>query len=164
MSGRAIMKLDKTDLAILNILQKEGRLPIAELATRIHLTTSPCSDRVKRLEKLGIIESYQACLSVEKLGLPLVIFIHVSLDQSNMSIFTQFAEVANEISEIEECYSVTGDFDVTLKIRVKDIAEFQDFMATKFLELPGIIRSRSEVLIKQFKKAFGVNLERVNCS
>lgn len=158
------MKLDKTDLAILNILQKEGRLPIAELATRIHLTTSPCSDRVKRLEKSGIIESYRACLSVEKLGLPLVVFIHVSLNQTSMSIFKQFAKVANEISEIEECYSVTGDFDATLKVRLKDIAQFQNFMATKFLDLPGITRSRSEVLIKQFKKSSGVSLDRVDCS
>lgn len=158
------MKLDKTDLAILNILQKEGRVPIAELATRIHLTTSPCSDRVKRLEKLGIIESYQACLSVEKLGLPLVIFIHVSLNQTSKSIFTQFAEMANKINEIEECYSVTGDFDVTLKIRVKDILQFQEFMATKFLQLPGIVRSRSEVLIKQFKKTSGVSLDGADFS
>lgn len=159
-----MMKLDKTDLAILNILQKEGRVPIAELATRIHLTTSPCSDRVKRLEKLGIIESYQACLSVEKLGLPLVIFIHVSLNQTSKSIFTQFAEMANKINEIEECYSVTGDFDVTLKIRVKDILQFQEFMATKFLQLPGIVRSRSEVLIKQFKKTSGVSLDGADFS
>ncbi|PKG97321.1 Lrp/AsnC family transcriptional regulator [Paraglaciecola sp. MB-3u-78] len=158
------MKIDKTDLAILNILQKEGRVPIAELASRIHLTTSPCSDRVKRLEKLGIIESYQACLSVEKLGLPLVIFIHVSLNQTSKSIFKQFAEVTNNMSEIEECYSVTGDFDVTLKIRMKDILQFQEFMATKFLELPGIVRSRSEVLIKQFKKTSGVSLEGADCS
>jgi Lrp/AsnC family leucine-responsive transcriptional regulator len=159
------MKLDTTDIAILNILQKEGRLPIAELAPRIHLTTSPCSDRVKRLEKAGIIEAYQARLSSEKLGLPLVIFIHVSLDQTNNSrIFEEFATQTHDISEIEECYSVTGDFDVTLKVRVKDIAQFQDFMGSKFLELPGIVRSRSEVMIKQFKKASGVSLDNVSCS
>lgn len=156
------MKLDNTDKAILNILQKEGRLPIAELASRIHLTTSPCSDRVKRLEKAGIIEHYQARLSTDKLGLPLVIFIHVSLDQTNNnSIFEEFAAQTHDINEIEECYSVTGDFDVTLKLRVKDIAQFQEFMGSRFLQLPGIVRSRSEVMIKQFKKSSGVSLDGI---
>lgn len=156
-----MIKIDATDVAILTILQREGRIPIAELASRIHLTTSPCSDRVKRLEKSGIIEKYQAQLSTDKLGLPLVVFVHVSLDQTNNShIFETFAEQTLAIDEIEECYSVTGDFDVTLKLRLRDITEFQEFMATKFLSLPGIVRSRSEVMIKQFKSSSTIDPSR----
>ena len=153
------MKLDKIDLEILRILQKEGRLPVAELATRIHLTTSPCSERVKRMEKSGIIESYHACLSAEKLSQALVIFIHISLDQTSMSIFDKFANVASDIDEIEECYSLTGDFDTMLKVRVKDISQYQHFMSTKLPLLPGIIRSKSEVVIKQFKKSSGLHIK-----
>lgn len=157
------MKIDSTDVAILSILQQEGRIPIAELASRIHLTTSPCSERVKRLEKSGVIEQYQAKLSTDKLGLPLVIFVHVSLDQTNNNeIFEEFALQTLVIDEIEECYSVTGDFDLTLKLRLKDIIEFQEFMATKFLTLPGIVRSRSEVMIKQFKSSTMINANRLD--
>ena len=152
------MKLDKTDLEILDILQKEGRLPVAELATRIHLTTSPCAERVKRLEKTGVIESYHANLNAELLSQSLIIFIHISLDQTSMSIFETFAEVAQGINEIEECYSLTGDFDAMIKVRVKDIAKYQEFMSSKLALLPGILRTRSEVVIKQFKKSSGLNL------
>jgi len=152
------MKLDKTDLEILTILQKEGRLPVAELATRIHLTTSPCSERVKRLEKKGVIQSYHARLSADLLEQSLIIFIHVSLDQTSMSIFEKFADTADSINEIEECYSLTGDFDAMIKVRVKDIAKYQDFMSNKLPLLPGILRTRSEVVIKQFKKSSGLSL------
>ncbi len=153
-----VINLDEVDHKILSILQKEGRLPIVELAKRIHLTTTPCSDRVKRLECEGLINHYSAVISPEKLGLNLIIFIHVRLDQNSMMVFENFANAISAIDAIEECYSLTGEFDMMLKVRVADMSDYQMFMANNLPHLPGIIQSRSEVVIKEFKRFEGFQL------
>ncbi len=149
--------LDRTDLEILRILQKNGRLSIVELAKKVHLTTSPCSDRVKKLEKEGYIHGYHADISAEKLGLDVQVFIHIRLDQSNFSVFDRFAKAINLMPEIEECYSLSGDFDAMIKIRVKNMKAYQSFMSSKLGTLPGVIQTRSEVVIQEHKTSFGIN-------
>ena len=153
--------LDRTDREILRILIKNGRLSMVELAKQVHLTTSPCSDRVKRLEKEGYIQGYHAEVSTEKLGLDVVVFIHVRLDQSSFSVFDKFSKAINLIPEIEECYSLSGDFDAMIKVRVKDMKAYQLFMSQKLGTLPGVIQTRSEVVIAEHKKCFGINPELV---
>ncbi len=102
------MHLDRVDQQILRILHDKGRLPVVELAKMVNLTTSPCSDRVKRLEKEGYIKGYHAELNAEKLGLDVQVFIHIRLDQTSFSIFERFAEAVRDVPEIEECYSLSG--------------------------------------------------------
>ncbi|PAR70584.1 Lrp/AsnC family transcriptional regulator, partial [Vibrio metoecus] len=85
------MSLDRVDRDILRILHTKGRLPVVELAKLVNLTTSPCSERVKRLEKEGYIRGYHADLDPGKLGLDVQVFIHIRLDQSSFSIFERFA-------------------------------------------------------------------------
>ncbi|NMS52396.1 Lrp/AsnC family transcriptional regulator, partial [Vibrio parahaemolyticus] len=85
-------QLDRIDLHILRVLHSRGRIPVVELAKLINLTTSPCSDRVKRLEKEGYINGYHAELNAEKLGLDVQVFIHIRLDQTSFSIFDKFAK------------------------------------------------------------------------
>lgn len=149
--------LDRTDREILRILINNGRLSMVELAKQVHLTTSPCSDRVKRLEKEGYIKGYHAEVNTEKLGLDVQVFIHVRLDQSSFSIFDKFSRAINLVSEIEECYSLSGDFDAMIKVRVKDMKSYQIFMSQKLGTLPGVIQTRSEVVIQEHKKCFGIN-------
>ncbi|RXJ73675.1 AsnC family transcriptional regulator [Veronia nyctiphanis] len=149
--------LDKTDIEILRILQENGRLPVVELAKRVNLTTTPCSERVKRLEREGYISGYRAELSAEKLGFEVVVFIHIRLDQTNFSIFEKFALAAELMPEIEECYSLSGDFDTMIKVRVKNIKQYQHFMSVKLAQLPGIIQTRSEIVIDEHKRGHGLN-------
>jgi len=150
-------QLDRTDKEILRILVNNGRLSMVELAKQVHLTTSPCSDRVKRLEKEGYIKGYHAEVCTEKLGLDVQVFIHVRLDQSSFSIFEKFSKAINLLPEVEECFSLSGDFDAMIKIRVKDMKAYQGFMSQKLGTLPGVIQTRSEVVIAEHKKCFGVN-------
>ncbi len=151
------MELDRIDREILRQLHLKGRLSMVELAKLVNLTTSPCSDRVKRLEKEGYISGYHAELNPEKLGLDVQVFIHIRLDQTSFSIFDKFAQAADNMPEIEECYSLSGDFDTMIKVRVKDMKAYQHFMSTKLATLPGVIQTRSEVVIEETKSGFGVN-------
>ncbi|WP_375748902.1 Lrp/AsnC family transcriptional regulator [Vibrio sp. HN007] len=153
--------LDRTDLEILRVLHSKGRISMVELAKQVHLTTSPCSDRVKRLEKEGYIKGYHAELNAEKLGLDVQVFIHIRLDQSSFSIFDKFAKEVDLMPEIEECYSLSGDFDAMIKVRVKDMKAYQSFMSTKLGSLPGVIQTRSEVVIQEHKISFGINPEQI---
>ncbi|EHK8983356.1 Lrp/AsnC family transcriptional regulator [Vibrio vulnificus] len=151
--------LDRIDLQILRILHLKGRLPVVELAKQVNLTTSPCSERVKRLEKEGYIKGYHAELNAEKLGLDVQVFIHIRLDQTSFSIFEKFAKAVADMPEIEECYSLSGDFDTMIKVRVKSMKAYQEFMSSKLGTLPGVIQTCSEVVIEEHKTGFGVNPE-----
>ncbi|ANS86733.1 Leucine-responsive regulatory protein [Vibrio scophthalmi] len=155
------MELDRIDREILRILNAQGRLPIVELAKRINLTTSPCSDRVKRLEKEGFISGYYADLNPDKLGFAVQVFIHIRLDQTGHSPFESFAAEVAKHPEIEECYTLSGGFDTMIKVRVKCMKAYQNFMATKFVTLPGVIQSRSEVVIEEHKTSNGLNAAQI---
>ncbi|WP_434362579.1 Lrp/AsnC ligand binding domain-containing protein [Parasalinivibrio latis] len=157
MAGKDVNTLDRIDIDILRILQSHGRMPIVELAKLVHLTTTPCSDRVKRLEREGYISGYRAELSAEKLGFEMQVFIHIRLDQTNFSIFERFAKEAALMPEVEECYSLSGDFDCMIKIRVRDIKEYQRFMSVKLGELPGVIQTRSEIVVAEHKRSKGID-------
>lgn len=155
------MHLDRVDQQILRILHDKGRLPVVELAKMVNLTTSPCSDRVKRLEKEGYIKGYHAELDAEKLGLDVQVFIHIRLDQTSFSIFERFAEAVRDVPEIEACYSLSGDFDTMIKVRVRDMKAYQAFMSGKLGTLPGVIQTRSEFVIEEHKTSFGINPELI---
>ncbi len=157
MAGKDATSLDRIDIDILRILQSNGRMPIVELAKLVNLTTTPCSDRVKRLEREGYISGYRAELSAEKLGFEMQAFIHIRLDQTNFSIFERFANEAALMPEVEECYSLSGDFDCMIKIRVRDIKEYQKFMSVKLGLLPGIIQTRSEIVVAEQKRSKGID-------
>lgn len=154
--------LDRIDRLILNLLHSHGRLPVVELAKMVNLTTSPCSDRVKRLERDGYILGYRAELNPDKLGLDVQVFIHIRLDQTSFSIFEKFAKATDSLAEIEACYSVSGDFDSMIKVRVKNMKAYQEFMAKKLGQLPGVIQTRSEFIIEEHKANFGVNPEMLS--
>ncbi len=156
------MKLDRIDREILRLLHQQGRLPVVELAKAVNLTTSPCSERVKRLEKEGYISGYHAELNPDKLGLDVQVFIHIRLDQTNFSIFQKFSDAVAVIPEIEACYSLSGDFDTMIKVRVKNMRAYQTFMAHKLPTLPGVIQTRSEFVIEEHKSNFGVNVDMLD--
>ncbi|AXY03578.1 winged helix-turn-helix transcriptional regulator [Vibrio alfacsensis] len=155
-------QLDRIDLQILRLLHSKGRLPIVELAKHVNLTTSPCSERVKRLEREGYINGYHAEINAEKLGLDVQVFIHIRLDQTSFSIFEKFAQAVELLPEVEECYSLSGDFDTMIKVRVKSMKAYQEFMSSKMGTLPGVIQTRSEVVIEEHKTGYGVNPELIS--
>jgi DNA-binding Lrp family transcriptional regulator len=131
-------KLDRHDLAILSVLQTEGRLSNRELADRIGLSSAPCWRRVKRLEDEGYIEAYSALVNLKKIGLKLLAFTEVFLDNHYQETLESLNEVVMDSAEILECHSVSGQCDYLLKIVTADMESFQLFLSQKLLQVKGI--------------------------
>ena len=135
--------LSRIDLRLLRLLEQNGRLSYAELARQVGLTTTPCKERVKRLEREGYITGYHAQLNPEKLGRGLVVFVQISLQRTAGDAFKEFTEAVRDIPAIEECHLVAGNFDYLIKARVRDMNEYREFLGSSLMQLPGVQESTS---------------------
>ena len=144
--------MDDTDRAILQELQRDGRMPNVELADRVHLSPSPCLRRVKRLESDGTIRGYRAVLDRRKLGLGLTVFTEVRSTGHSPALAAGFEEAVAEIDEIIGCYIVTGSSDFLLEIAVDDLAAYEQLYLTKLLTLPGVYDTKTNVVIRTMKE------------
>ena len=136
-------QLSRIDRNILRLLQKDGRISYAELGRQVGLTTSPCTERVKRLEREGFIRGYHAELDPAKLGKGLVVFVQITLQRTAGDAFSEFTEAVKDIPEVEECHLVAGNFDYLIKARVRDMAEYREFLGGSLMQLPGVQESTS---------------------
>ena len=129
-----------------------------DLARAVGLTTTPCIERVKRLEKEGVIKGYTADLSPEMLGAALVVFVQIRLSRTAEDVFAEFAKAARVLDDIQECYLVSGNFDYLLKARVADMDEYRRLLGETLLSLPGVQESTSYVVMEEIKDTHAVNL------
>ena len=136
-------ELSRIDRKILRCLQQNARLSFAELARQVGLTTTPCKERVKRLERDGFIAGYHARLDPSKLDRGLVIFVQITLQRTAGDAFREFTEAIQDLPEVEECYLVAGNFDYLIKARVKDMTEYREFLGGSLMQLPGVQESTS---------------------
>lgn len=144
-------ELDQYDLAILDVLQRQGKASAQEVAQKTHLSASPSWRRVRRLEKEGVIEAYAAILDPAKLGLTLIAYIHVSLTDHDEETVQSFNRFVREQDRIVECSSVTGEDDFLLKVYSRDTAQLEDFIMHRVLRL-GIVRSsKTFISLRQTK-------------
>lgn len=143
--------LDKIDRLILKGLQCDGRKAISELAREVHLTTSPCLDRVRRLEETGYITGYTALLNPKRLGAGLLAFVEVSVDRTNPEVFELFRSAVDTLEEITECHMVAGGFDYLIKIRLADMEAYRRFLGQRLTTLPGVARTRTYVVMEEVK-------------
>lgn len=150
------MSLSTLDKNILKELQQEGRLSFTELGKRVGLTTTPCIERVRKLERDGLISGYSADVSAEKLGLGLVVFVQVRLNRTHKQTFEEFRRQVHGLPEVQECYLVTGSFDFLVKARVKDMAAYRDFLESSLLNLPGVQESNSIAAMETVKETLAV--------
>ena len=134
---------DAIDLRILNELQENGRQSIVELAGRIHLTKTPCSERVKRLERDGVIKGYRAVIDPTRVDKSHVTVVHINLSKTESNVFENFARAVAEIPEVESCLMIAGSFDYMLKVRTRDIAEFRELLGERITNLPGVLQTHS---------------------
>ena len=145
--------LDRIDRNILRELQINARLSYVELADKVGLSTSPCLERVKRLESGGWIESYNAKLSAAKLEAALLVFVEISLHYKTGDVFKEFRESVTRWPEIQECHLVSGDFDYLLKVRIADMVAYRDLLGQIVSELPGVRDSRTLVAMETVKES-----------
>lgn len=143
------MKLDITDLRILNELQRDGSLSNVELARRVHLSPSPCLVRVRALESAGVIKRYVALVDSTALGLNLNVFISISLKSQNKDALAQFEQRIAEHDEVMECYLMTGDSDYLIRVAVPNMAALERFILDQLTPIPGIEKIRSSFALKQ---------------
>ena len=144
-------KLDVIDRRILQALQRDGRMSNVELAKRVHLTPTPCFERVRRLEESGFIERYVAQLNPRKLGFGLLAFIEVSLDKTNPQAFDRFRHAVADMSEIQECHMVAGGFDYLMKVRVTDMVAYRHFLGERVSTLPSVSRTHTYFVMEEAK-------------
>lgn len=142
--------LDKTDLRILRLLQKEGRLSNLELADKVGLSPSPCSRRVKLLEQNGYIDSYHARLNNKALNLNMTAMIHISMAQHTPEHFAEFEQQITQHPQVQECFLITGQSaDFILKVVVADMDDYQDFLLGKLTKIPGVTGVHSSFVLRK---------------
>jgi Lrp/AsnC family leucine-responsive transcriptional regulator len=143
--------LDRIDRLILKALQKDGRKSVSELAREVHLTTSPCLERVRRLEEIGYIQGYMALLNPHYLGVSLLAFAEIQVDRTTPESCQRFRNVIDALPEVMECHKITGAFDYLLKLRVADMEAYRRFLDERLTMLPGVARSRTYVVMEEIK-------------
>ena len=153
--------IDETDLQILKTLQKNAKLTTKELADAVHLTPTPVFERQKRLERQGYIKKYVAILDPEKLGLGLMVFCKVKLKQINHEIADAFTRRIMRIPEVTECYNTSGAYDYLLKVRARDMKQYQEFVLTKLGDIESVNSIESTFVMAEVKQNYGINLAEI---
>ncbi|MEM8906210.1 MAG: Lrp/AsnC family transcriptional regulator [Bacteroidota bacterium] len=124
-------QLDPVDLEILNLLQSDARMTIKEIAGRLNKSTTPVFERIKRLERQGIIARYVALLDAKKVGKKVNAFVHLSIIDHSKEAVEAFVDQVIQYEEVMECHHVTGDSDFLLKVVVEDIETYNQFILDK---------------------------------
>ena len=151
-------QIDQTDLQILRTLQNDAKLTTKELAEAVHLTPTPVFERLKRLERQGFIRKYVAVLDAEKLGMSMVVFCKVKLRHMNRDIAADFVTRIREIPEVTECYNTSGDYDYLLKVRARDMRQYQEFVLNKLGTIDSLGSLESTFVMDEVKHSYGINI------
>lgn len=145
-------RLDKIDVKLLRILQRDSNLTTKEIAAKVNLSATPVFERVRRLEKEGFIKRYVALLDAEKLDKNLCIMCNVRLKQHNGTLGREFMAAVNAIPEITECYNISGDFDYLLKIYVRDMKHYETFVLDTLGAIPSVGSLQSNFVMSVVKQ------------
>jgi len=153
------MKLDETDLRILKIVQNKSNLTTKELASKVNLSATPVFERVKKLEKEGYIKKYVAILDPEKLEKSLIVFCNITLKEHTREIGNQFVKDILTLDEVTECYNISGDYDFLLKVLVKDMKHYQNFVLNHLGSVQNIGSAHSTFVMGEIKNTYAIPLD-----
>ena len=152
-------ELDKTDRKILKLLQQNARIAMTELAEKVGLSTTPVTERVRRLEREGIISGYHARLNPHALGQSLLVFVEIKLRSKSGNIFEDFRREVALIPQIMECHLVSGEYDYLIKVRLPNMSAYRDLLGRILLQLPAASESRSYVVMEEVKEDMLLTLD-----
>src|SRR5215210_1882249 len=127
--------LDSTDLAILKLLQENARITVKEISEKVHLSTTPVHERIKRMEESGVIKQYATLVDHTKVKKGLMVICYVSLKQHSKNAGDKFIRTINELNEVIECYNISGEFDFMLKVVSEDMNAYYDFHVNKLSQI-----------------------------
>lgn len=154
--------LDRIDYKILKALQDNARLSYVELAQRVGLSTTPCMERVKRLESSGCISGYYAKINAEAVGLELTVFLEITLSSQSTEAFEEFREATKKLSYVQECHLISGQSDYLLKLRLINLKSYRKYLGELLLALPHVRESKSHIVMEGAKQTDLIPLELVN--
>jgi len=144
--------MDKVDKSILNRLQKNARITHKELAQEMGLSTTPVFERVKKLEKRGIIKNYVALVDNTKVEKDLLVFIAVKLDKHSKGHLLNFQNSINRLQEVMECFHIAGNVDYMLKVAVSNMSEYKRFMTDRLSAIENITSLDSSFIMEEVKR------------
>lgn len=153
------MPLDKTDRNIISILQRDARISNQNLAGQVHLSPSACLNRVRKMERLGLIGPYLSVLNLTALCRSVTVIATLSLKDQSTDAFRLFLQQAEQIPEVVECYTVSGAFDLFMRIVAADMSRYNEINDRLLDLLPGMVNISSHVVLTQAKPFRGYPLE-----
>jgi DNA-binding Lrp family transcriptional regulator len=130
--------LDEKDRAILKLLQHNARITVKEISDKVHLSTTPVHERIKRMEDAGIIKQYATLVDHTKVKKGLMVICYVSLRQHNKNAGAKFIKMIQEMNEVVECYNISGEFDFMLKVMAENMDDYYNFHVNKLSESENI--------------------------
>ncbi len=150
--------MDSTDKKLLHLLQNDSKKTTKELSSKLNLSVTAVYERIKKLEREGIIDKYVILLNRKKIDKGFVVFCHLKLIQHTKEFLTKFESQVIKLSEVLECHHVSGDYDYILKIVVKDMEEYREFLVTKLTTLDHIGSTHSTFMISEVKNTTVIDI------
>ena len=144
--------LDSKDIAILQLLQQNARMTVKEIAAAVHLSTTPVHERIKRMETAGVIKQYATLLDPAKLKKGLIAICYVSLKEHSKAAGTKFIKAIHAMTEVVECYNISGEFDFMLKVICEDMNAYHDFHVNKLSNIENMGHVQSTFVIGTIKQ------------
>lgn len=152
------MIFDAIDKKLLEYLQQDSKQTNKELSNKLNLSVTAVYERIKKLEKEGFIDGYIALVNKDKVQKNFLVFCHIKLVQHSQDYVFSFEKEVAKLSEVLECYHLSGDYDYLLKVLVKDMVEFRDFMVKKLTTISHIGSTHSMFVINEVKHTTVINL------
>jgi len=146
-------KLDQIDKNILSVIQREGRIPIVELAEKVNLSKSPCLIRLRKLEKDEFIRGYRADIDPHKINQSHLVYVQVKLRNTSRQMLNEFNTAVRNIPEILSCHMMSGGYDYLLKIRSQNVQAYSLFMADILSDLPGVQQTSTFPVLQEVKES-----------
>jgi DNA-binding Lrp family transcriptional regulator len=150
---------DQLDLAILKELQTNGRISVADLARKIHLSPPAVHQRIKRLERAEVIRQYVALVDREAAGYDVLCFIRLSIQPHTKAQMENFQAAAGQLPAVLECYHTAGSYDLLLKVLVRDHKELERFINEHLMTIAGVERIETNVVLSEMKSTTALHLK-----
>ncbi len=151
-------QIDEIDLKLLNLLQDNSRITIRKLSEKLFLSTTPIYERIKKLEKSGLIKQYITLLDPKKIERNLIVFISINLSKHTKEVVEAFEKAVARLDEVSECYYISGNFDFLLKVYCKDMDAYHDFLTDKLSVIENISQFYSSFVLTNSKLSYKFKL------
>lgn len=146
------IQLDAKDLSILRLLQQNARITVKEISEKVHLSTTPVHERIKRMEDGGVIKQYVALVDYAKVKKGLMVICYVSLKQHSKNAGDKFIRTIHELNEVIECYNISGEFDFMLKVVAENMDAYYDFHVNKLSAIENVGKVQSVFVMGVIKE------------